>query len=83
MFTLAYEISCFHLRTRHVAEIIFDDHIFVIFLSLITVKNFSGGCNVIVFQPFLCTVHEINCLLQLGRHCNVTLHGCRTPVTLQ
>jgi hypothetical protein len=59
MFTLAYEMSCFHLRTEHVVEIIFDDHVFVIFLSLITVNIFSGGCNVIVFQPFLCTVHEI------------------------
>jgi len=53
------------------------------FLSLITVKLFSGGCNVIVFQPFLCTVHEIKCSLWRGRHCNVTPHECRTSVTLQ
>ena len=76
-------MSCFHLRTEHVVEIIFDDHVFVIFLSLITVKFFSGGCNVIVFQPFLCTVHEIKCSVWLGRHCNITPHECRTAVTLQ
>jgi len=40
MFTLAYEMSCFHLCTKHIVKIIFDDHVFVIFFESHYSKNF-------------------------------------------
>lgn len=64
-------------------EIIFNGHIFVsCLLTPLHGKHFYGSCNVAIFQPSLCIVHEISVQPDLG--CTVmSQHVYRTPLTVQ